>query len=88
MDYNAVAEIAAAPTEELADTWIDALDTYAPAVTGTDRGHTEIVITLPAATFDQAARTALTVLTAAVGPLTTFTVMPTAVFDERVGWWQ
>lgn len=83
MDFNVIGEVAIAPTERRTDMWIDALANYSPAVSRTERGHSEIVITLPAATLEQAVTTGLAVLVRAAGQLSAFTVMTTAEFDRR-----
>jgi uncharacterized protein (DUF2384 family) len=83
MDYNAIAEVDVSPTENRWTHWVDALAPYSPAIGRTDRGISEIVITLPAHNLDQAVHTAWSVLIQAAGQLCSFAVMSTAEYDRR-----
>lgn len=82
-DYNAIGEVPINPTARRAEAWMDALASYSPAVARTERGASELVITVPAKTFDQAVTTAYAVLTRAAGQLQRFEVLTTAEFDRR-----
>jgi excisionase family DNA binding protein len=82
-EYNAIGEIEIAPTTKRIVKWLDALEGYSAAVSRTDRGRTEIVITVDAPALEAAAATALAVLRQAAGQLSAFQIMTTAEYDRR-----
>jgi excisionase family DNA binding protein len=84
MDFNVIAEVGVAPTPKRAGGWMDALATYSPAVGRTARGWSEIVITVPARSLEQAVTTGLAIMLQAVGQVERFEVLSTAEFDRRM----
>lgn len=83
-DFNVVAELAAKLTPIRAAAWMTDFEPYAPAVSRSPRGRSEIVITVPAKSFEQAVTTGLALLArSATADLVTFTVMTTAEYDRR-----
>lgn len=83
MSYNVVGEVSVAPTAKRAAGWMDALAEYSPAVSRTSRGASELVITLPARSLEQAVSTGLAVLLRAAGELERFEVLTTDEYDRR-----
>ena len=83
--FNVRAELATR-RQDLDDDLIDALEGYSPAVSRSDRGRVEVIITLPADTLRQAITTALPLLEQAGDvPVIALEVMSTAEFDARNG---
>lgn len=68
------------------DDLIDALAGYSPAVSRSDRGRVEVIITVPADTLRQAITTALPLIEQAGNAgVIAVEVMSTAEFDARLG---
>lgn len=83
--FNVRAELATR-RQDLDDDLIDALEGYGPAVSRSDRGRIEVIITVPADTLRQAITTALPLLEQAGDvPVIVLEVMSTDEFDARNG---
>jgi excisionase family DNA binding protein len=85
-DYNVIAELGVTPTPNRSAGWMDALASYCPAVGRTARGQTELIITVPARSLEQAVTTGLAVMARAADPdrLERFEVLATAEYDRRL----
>lgn len=82
-DYNVIGEVAVSPTVRRVEGWMDALANYSPAVGRTARGWSELIITVPARSLEQAASTGLALLVRAAGQIERFEVLTTDEFDRR-----
>jgi excisionase family DNA binding protein len=82
--YNARIEWAAPHEDERVDDLVAALADFHVAVSRSDAGHTEAIITLPAESLRQAASTALSIAETQ-GEVLVLEVLPTAEFDRRLG---
>ena len=82
-DYNVIAEVGVAPPVKRAEEWMVRLVVYSPAVGRTDRGHSELIITVPARTIGQAVATGVAIMSRAVGQIQRFEVLTTAEYDGR-----
>jgi excisionase family DNA binding protein len=76
----------AAKAPDLADALLEGLAEYHPAVTRSDRGRVEVVLTLPAESIPQAVRSGLAVLAGVCRlQVVALEVMDTAEWDARLG---
>lgn len=88
MQYNAVIEVGVKPTKSNIERWIDAFADYSPAISPTDDGNTEMVVTIDtmgsgSMGFGQASATALAI-GRDLGHVRAVTIMTTEEFDRRV----
>jgi excisionase family DNA binding protein len=86
MQYNAIGEVAVAPTPGRAQRWMEALADYSPAVGRTGDGVSEVVITFESVADDLglAAHFAAATMVQALGQMRSLSVMPTEEYDRRV----
>ena len=86
--YTVVVEldVPVSKAPDLSDTLIEGLADFHPAVSRSDRGRVEAILTLPAEGLGQAVRQALALLGEVVRyPLVSVEVMDTAEWDARLG---
>jgi hypothetical protein len=82
-DFNVIAEVGVAPTPKRAASWMDALAHYTPAVGRTARGRSELIITIPARSLEQAVTTGLAIMLKAAGQIERLEVLTTDEYDRR-----
>lgn len=82
--YNAIIELDAGP--ERAEDVVDALAAYSAAAGVTDRGHLEVVLTIPGETLVQVMQTAVAITAQAIGAhVLTARFIATEEYDTRQG---